>query len=927
MMIEVRCACGKIGQARQEFAGRRAQCPACGRVLPIPESGPPPITEAAAALATALPAGAASSPAAAAEPFREYLDPPSAPIAKKIKTISVRRMFEALLDPQSIQWMLMLGGGLAILGLIVVLTSIGIFKDKYVLAAALGLGTLGVLGAGWFVALKTRYRVAGQALTFLGCVVAPLNLWFYQSQGLLTVHSGLWMGGLVCCLLYAATVYVLRDPLFMYAVEVGVTLTASLLLPELAVEEQTISYACLLIMALGLISIHGERAFPPDAPIFDRRRFGMPLFWSGHVQLAASLVVLVAFQALGWLYDLTPLKELLEAPWAQKLLEQSIVQHTLLAGAMWLAGTYAYLYSDIVVRRVGVYTFLAAFCFLLAEVTFVDLTWLDAEWLIAALALTALAATLVQAFLAAPSEKVNRAVPPLAMALGCLPIFLGIALHFRASSELDGHWGWEQRPTGWLFVAVMVLVAGCNRVSAYLCRQTAPKWSAAYFFGSAAAALVAAAGLLRVRPFGLETWIQQAPWLMLLPIAYLVAGRLWRGHSPERPLGWVAQAATAVILIGVLVASLHNEALRAFVQPGAKVQIAAPVAQAGQQVLFNPTLIWGLVFTEAALFYALAAIFRRRSVNLYFAAAAACGAMWQFLGYCEVQPVFHTMLFAVLGVALLAIARAMGIERVAVYRPTGEEGTGTRGKGLVAFQAGNAVVTIALLTAFLQGLSRIATNSREPWSILALILTTLASLAAIGFAPSGMWRRWYATSTVAMTCLTFLTVSLWSQLSNWQKLEIFCTATGVLLVAVSYVGRFREDDSKENETVTWGLFLGSVLATMPLLVAVIHWHFFTTDVSLIDELALITITIAMLVTGFGWQIRSTTFFGGTVFGLYLLMLLVDLGRHQAVGVYLAIAGGVVFLLGVLLSVYRERLLTLPEQIAKREGIFKVLEWR
>jgi hypothetical protein len=885
------------------------------------------MAEAAAALAAALPAAAAQAPAAAVEQFREYLDPPSLPIAKKIKTISLRRMFEALLEPQSIQWMLILGGGLAVLGLIIVLTNIGVFKDKYVLAAALGLGTLGILGAGWFVVLKTRYRIAGQALTFLGCVVAPLNLWFYQAQNLLTVHSGLWMGGLVCCLLYAATVYVLRDPLFMYAVEVGVALTASLLLPELTVQEQTISYACLVLMALGLISIHGERAFPPDAPTFDRRRFGMPLFWSGHVQLAASLLVLVALQILGWLHDLTPLKDFLGAPWAEKLIGQYIVQYTLLGGAMWLAGTYAYLYSDIVVRRVGVYTFLAAFCFLLAEVTFVDLTWLDAEWLIAALALTALAATLVQAFLAVPSEKVNRAVPPLAMALGCLPIFLGIALHFRASSELAGHWGWGQRPTGWLFVAVMVLVAGCNRVSAYLCRHTAPKWSAVYFFGSAAAALVAAAGLLRVWPFELDTWIQQAPWLMLLPIAYLIAARLWRGHSPERPLGWVAQAATAVILIGVLVASLRNEALRAFVQPSAEVKIAAHVAQPGRQVLFNPTLTWGLVFAEAAVFYALAAIFRRRSMNLYFAATAACGAMWQFLGYCEVQQVFHTMLFAVLGVALLAVARAMGIERVAVYRPTGAQGMGTRGKGLVAFQAGNAVVTVALLTAFLQGLSRIATDSREPWSILALVLTTLASLAAIGFAPSGTWRRWYTTSTVAMAGLTFLTVSLWSNLSNWQKLEIFCTVTGVLLVAVSYVGRFREDDTQENEMVTWGLFLGSVLTTMPLLIAVIYWHFFTTDVSLIDELALITITIAMLVTGFSWQIRSTTFFGGSAFGLYLLMLLVDLSRHQAVGVYLVIVGGVVFLLAIVLSVYRERLLALPEQIAKREGIFKVLEWR
>ena len=30
------------------------------------------------------------------------------------------------------------------------------------------------------------------------------------------------------------------------------------------------------------------------------------------------------------------------------------------AGLLWLAGTYAYLYSDLAVRRIGVYTYLAA---------------------------------------------------------------------------------------------------------------------------------------------------------------------------------------------------------------------------------------------------------------------------------------------------------------------------------------------------------------------------------------------------------------------------------------------------------------------------------------------------------------------------------------------------------------------------------------
>ena len=148
------------------------------------------------------------------------------------------------------------------LGLVVWLTSLGVFKNPHVLAAALGIGTLAIVGSGWFVTLRTRFRVAGQVLTFLGCVVAPLNLWFYHAQNLVTVDGHLWVGGVVCCVLYAATVVILRDAVFMYAFEAGVTLTTLLLLGDLG-KITDITWLSLFFMALGLISIHCERMLSP----------------------------------------------------------------------------------------------------------------------------------------------------------------------------------------------------------------------------------------------------------------------------------------------------------------------------------------------------------------------------------------------------------------------------------------------------------------------------------------------------------------------------------------------------------------------------------------------------------------------------------------------------------------------------------------
>ena len=92
------------------------------------------------------------------DPVVQYLDPPaaSARIRRDAcpKISVVRRMFEAMLDPQSIQWMLIVGGVLAVLGLIIWVVSLGIFENRAIVAFALGVGTLMILGVGWFISLK-----------------------------------------------------------------------------------------------------------------------------------------------------------------------------------------------------------------------------------------------------------------------------------------------------------------------------------------------------------------------------------------------------------------------------------------------------------------------------------------------------------------------------------------------------------------------------------------------------------------------------------------------------------------------------------------------------------------------------------------------------------------------------------------------------
>ena len=48
---------------------------------------------------------------------------------------------------------------------------------------------------------------------------------------------------------------------------------------------------------------------------------------------------------------------------------------------------------------------------------------------------------------------------------------------------------------------------------------------------------------------------------------------------------------------------------------------------------------------------------------------------------------------------------------------------------------------------------------------------------------------------------------------------------------------------------------------------------------------------------------------------------------EGASLWMIFGGGTVFLVGLVLSVCRDRLLALPEKIKRREGIFRLLSWR
>ena len=843
---------------------------------------------------------------------------------RRPRAVSPRPLWEVLLAPRTIQWLLALGGTLLVLGLVIWLWAQGIFENPLVVAVILGTGNAALMLGGWTAIYYTRYQMAGRALTLLACLVMPLNLWFYHANDLITLDGHLWVAALVISVLYAANALVLRDELFVYVLAGGLALTGLLILADMHKFWEIAAPATLLVV-LGLIALHTERAFPEGEGPFSRLRFGRAFFRSGHALLGAGLLLLLGAQLFGWLHpalvklwNLRAIEFLAEPP--------AIVTDRglrLLALGLVLAGTYAYIYSDLVVRRVGGYIYLAAGTLLWAEVLLVLLLDLRVAepMLIIILALTALAANLASHWIAG-EDKRSRTVVPLGLVLSLLPVLLGVVLHYRAVyAPLSKLYPYE---ITWTHVGALILTALSCRVGAYLYRRTLLWVSVTYFFATAAATLVAAADLLWV--LGVKPWEEQAPLIMVIPIGYLVAARLYRGHTPERPLVWVAHGATAVMLFSTLWIALQ-------ITP----QVVEPVT--GKTL----NLLLAAFCAEAAVFYALAGVLGRQGFNVYLGTVMACAAIWQLLLYWEIRHEYYVLIFAAVGFVLLLGYRLAVLER---FELTGLAGA--------AFQCANALMSLAFLASLLLALSRLSLSQAQlsrlagddEWrSPLQLLLSLLIELMVLSLVTAWLvqhqgWRRWYIIMAIAEGLLMFVILHRLALLSPWQKLEIFSVVLGLLLLVLGHLGLYREyrEQERQSDLTSLSLLLGSLLAGLPLAIAVLYYrrplpealtgwrHEFHAP----DEVGLLAVSVLLLGTGVIFRVKSTTLVGGALTVLYVVTLLAFIHVPEKMGTAalgMVIGGAILFIVGLLLSIYRDRLLMLPDKIKRREGIFRVLSWR
>jgi hypothetical protein len=389
---------------------------------------------------------------------------------------------------------------------------------------------------------------------------------------------------------------------------------------------------------------------------------------------------------------------------------------------------------------------------------------------------------------------------------------------------------------------------------------------------------------------------------MLIPIAYLVASRLYRDDLERNSLLMVAHGATIVMLISVLASATHL-AERVF----------EPVA--GQAINF----LLATFFLEAAVFYAALAVIRKHAAHVFMTAAMAGAAVWQVLNYFQTGAEVYMICFGTLGLGLLIGARYMKA------RLGAGASQGLIGSTLIA---GDAMLTISFLASSLMVASRLITHHAVWGNAGLLALMTLLTLSAAVIVLDSAWRRAYIVMSLINGTLAFILLGALSTLSGWQKAEVFAVGAGLLMLVIGHVGWYREQQTTSSDTVSFNLAIGSVLATVPLFIAAVV-NRFGYEVSLADEIALVTIASLLLISGLMLQLRATTLCGGILLAMHIVVLLAFAGwkAQLAVGVYLAMGGALVFFSGLVLAIYREQLLLLPQKIQRREGVFKVLAWR
>jgi len=720
-------------------------------------------------------------------------------------------LIEQIMSPQSLQWMMLSGGGLLVVGFVVWLWSIRVFENPLIASGLVGTVTLGLLAGGVAMVRFTRYQLAGRGIALLGAVALPLNLWLYDAQGLITLSDGghLWIPAALICLIYGAVARVLRDSTFVYALVGGVVMTGMLFLADESIGRLwAFMPPVTFLVVIGWLATFAERLFTDDEGDFSRKNFGLAFHRAGLVVVTAGLTLLlgghlVAIQSYLLFGKLWPL---LATSQPQKLWALGII-----AGSALGFGVQSKMQHSRLYRRA---------------------TALMVAWLIPA------------------------------------------SLNFFAIEITISH----------AAIAAATIVLLGNVFVAWL-RRTKQDGSNMQTFLTTSLA----AALLVLIPVGLAT----------LCIAL----------KGKRSIAGLQTSTTVAMTAHLVIRSVIEFTFAASIFDG-----------------LHPSLQWSAFLAIASCVYWVASLGSAKGLTRmlsYTAGTLSIAALGHSFG---MEFGYFLVLVPMIVGVVIRIAESLKVGGGEVVSENGETKLST------ATAYANLMVLVAGIGGVLLALSRWVVSETDGTLMLVtaalLVGTTVVSLLT----KQQAWRTTFRALIVALVGASLCVFDGWLAIDGWHKGELCSILGGVILLGLGHVAWSREGD-KQDDAASVSLLLGSFLVAVPLLIGLLAYRFgFAVDAGWMwfHEIAAIAVGLILFGAGVCCKLRSTTISGATLLGIYLLSLLALIrlpDQLQSISVMMMVGGGLFFATALLMSIYRDRLVSLPRRIREGEGVYRILKWR
>ncbi len=817
---------------------------------------------------------------------------------------------ERLLDPASLQIMMAVSGGLLFLGFVAWLWTIGLFDQPLHVAIGIGAVNLTLIGVGIGLIKKTRFHLAGRAIAMLGCLTLPLNLWFYDAQGLITLDNGghLWIPAFMCSVIYAAIAAVLVDALFVYAFVGGIALTGLLILGDHQVARfyEIIAPSALLVV-WGVICAHVEKAFLKEGSTITQFNFGKAFFRAGHLTMASGLGLLLGGRIAGHFYDAF----LAGNVWFTMPTVASDPGAQLTALTLVLAATWTYFFGwfmhpkQVLLAVGGLVT--TAWSIVIG----CDLIGIELSGHVL-LIVMAILATLLQLAAYVWGRQVNPlaenrefadSLRKSASMLASLAGVLGLAEMTRFVFDLAGNKEEHLIPMS------LIAMLGANLISTMITAVLLPQTA--------------------IRPTRLTvcTLAIELGWSLLLATLWLFD----MGISVSLPLVGLAGLVVSVVLEAMKTEEkqkiLHSLGYRlamisAVVLTGlGGLSLCCEITHLRDSFdgLFHLTRngFW-LIGLEVAINFGLLNYMtgqKRFRLLTLLACSAVLAERYHYLTDYDYAPLLAISFVSLVEILITTITRKTTTDVKKV------------------FAVGLPVFVLSATAGILIAVNRVLTMTYQ-WDQLSILLLQLVmSVLAIVIVTETAWRRGLQVTAVVQLILASCLFVVLSEISFFHGVELVSMFVGLGLLISGHLGWKSEGETKDH-SITAQLSLGSLAVSVPWIVGLVLmraglWDFDATWTTM-HNLVVLLVGLSLLGSGLLCRIRSTTIWGTISLASYLLSLffLLHLPRQlQSVSVMMMVGGGVFFVIAILLSVYRETLIHLPQRFKEGEGVFEVLKWR